>query len=904
MTPARSAAGGTGACPAAGETGRQHVHSPGTKVWIRYLIGSLCALLKVVDGSFIDREITQLPECGSGQVVVHHIFHEAMQTPTTMSPRGDTILQWLEQEMGYRIPPSAEDFNKICRGNMLPVWKFLLERVKSEKTVDKIRRNIHVHGNSAGNLSGKSVKAEDTPLKRNESGKPEKRSFGAEEESGKDRRRPEGKLKGSGSSRNIKVKEVREKEISSSDRGSDTGDQREKALQEREDAAKEVARLQHMIERSLKDMKGRMMEVSNEEGDRHQALSDKSNFRHKQVLLEAYDQRSEQAILIFTEYWRRLHAYVEQARESQRAAWSNGTVRREPSMFATAVRGERLSDEQIFIETAEERSIRVTCELISCNMVERIRNVVPAYDGETARNENQIDEVKLGSVISGGDTFPEQVKETAVNLLRSPAHLLQAMIAYTSRIVSNIIKETEKIDIKADAERLRYRYENNKITEGGAPRKEVKTADGQPCLDLTNKGIFKQLRERQTAHVQQFMATEDMLNLAAEARITTEDIVKRLYGVANGGQLPYMNGNQGTGGLRQIELEVWGKERELAGLKASVETLTSEVHRLTMMCEERKQAKEDLRRKWKKIEEFNARRSDLEGAYVSLVHSINDAPKAWEQHMTSARQYTSTTTVPVCNTVHLEVNNALDLIEREVSAFVKSPDNRLYLLPVTTQGLLDASGASNASGAEAKARIQNNAELLTARAGGGDPSAISSIKRISAALRRLSAVAANQSGVQPGVGAERADSGLVAVVESLQAFFGHKVSSANLLEDLARAVNQMQLLRELVSSGRMLLAAANSSRPEYERNAAACAATAAEQEKIALEQWLPELKAAVQEAQKCLEYTKHVRGLVDEWWEQPASTAVDWVTVDGQNVGAWLAHVKQLQLAFYEKQLL
>ncbi len=43
---------------------------------------------------------------------------------------------------------------------------------------------------------------------------------------------------------------------------------------------------------------------------------------------------------------------------------------------------------------------------------------------------------------------------------------------------------------------------------------------------------------------------------------------------------------------------------------------------------------------------------------------------------------------------------------------------------------------------------------------------------------------------------------------------------------------------------------------------------------------------------------------VDEWWEQPASTAVDWVTVDGQNVAAWLAHVKQLQTAFYEKQLL
>lgn len=40
---------------------------------------------------------------------------------------------------------------------------------------------------------------------------------------------------------------------------------------------------------------------------------------------------------------------------------------------------------------------------------------------------------------------------------------------------------------------------------------------------------------------------------------------------------------------------------------------------------------------------------------------------------------------------------------------------------------------------------------------------------------------------------------------------------------------------------------------------------------------------------------------LDEWWEQPASTAVDWVAVDGQNVAAWHNHVKQL-LAFYDKE--
>lgn len=41
-----------------------------------------------------------------------------------------------------------------------------------------------------------------------------------------------------------------------------------------------------------------------------------------------------------------------------------------------------------------------------------------------------------------------------------------------------------------------------------------------------------------------------------------------------------------------------------------------------------------------------------------------------------------------------------------------------------------------------------------------------------------------------------------------------------------------------------------------------CTEKSAEEDKTALEMWLPELKSAVQEAQRCLEDCKRVRGLV------------------------------------------
>lgn len=68
-----------------------------------------------------------------------------------------------------------------------------------------------------------------------------------------------------------------------------------------------------------------------------------------------------------------------------------------------------------------------------------------------------------------------------------------------------------------------------------------------------------------------------------------------------------------------LQLEVWAKEREAAGLRASLNILTSEVQRLNKSCAERKEAENSLRKKWKKIEEFDARRSELETIYNTLL---------------------------------------------------------------------------------------------------------------------------------------------------------------------------------------------------------------------------------------------------------------------------------------------
>ncbi|XP_043813030.1 AUGMIN subunit 5 isoform X2 [Manihot esculenta] len=642
-----------------------------------------------------------------------------MQSSGSSVAQPEVILDWLQKEMGYRPLgpytastnksqlPSIDALRKICRGNMLPIWSFLTKRVKSEKTVENIRKNMVVHGGVAVETGG-SV------------------NLGKEEGRSKGGRR-------------------KEKTVGES---SSSAENREAALHERNLAAKEVERLRNIVRRQRKDLRARMMEVSREEAERKRMLDERAKNRHKQVMLEAYDQQCDEAAKIFVEYHKRLCHYVNGARNSQRSSVdsflevvnslsANG---KKEAVYST-VKGTKSADDIVLIETTREKNIRKACESLAVYMIDRIRNSFPAYEGSGIHLNPQLEAAKLGIDFDG--ELPNEVRTTIMNCLKNPPQLLEAITAYASHLKTLISREIEKIDVRADAETLRYKYENNKVMDISSP--DVISplnyqlyGNGKVATDVPSRGSQNQLLERQKAHVQQFLATEDAINKAAEARDMYQKLIKRLHGsggVISSNSLSVGGPSQNTGSLRQFELEVWAKERETAGLRASLSTLMSEVQRLNKLCAERKEAEDSLRKKWKKIEEFDARRSELEAIYTALLKSNMDAAAFWNQQPLAAREFASSTIIPACTVVADIANNAKDLIDKEVNAFSQSPDNSLYMLPSTPQALLESMGSIGSTGPEALAAAEKNAALLTARAGARDPSAIPSICRVSAALQ-------------------------------------------------------------------------------------------------------------------------------------------------------------------------
>lgn len=648
-----------------------------------------------------------------------------------------------------------------------------------------------------------------------------------------------------------------------------------------------------MVRRQRKELKARMLEVAREEAERKRMLDERSNYRHKQVMLDAYDQQCDEAARIFAEYHKRLHSYVNQVKDAQKPDADSSVDSEKGDVYSTVKGSKPAADDVILIETSRERNIRKACESLATQMIEKIHNSFPAYEGNGIHSNPQLEAAKLGVDVDGG--IPDEVKDVIRNCLRSPPQLLLAITTYAQRLKSIVAKEIEKIDVRADADMLRYKYENNRVMHDSSP--DVNSplpfqlyGNGKIGVDMPSKGTQNQLLERQKAHVQQFVATEDELNKAAEARNTCQKLLKRLYGRVDIDPSPSLGvggTSQTMSSLRQLELEVWAKEREVAGLKASLTTLISEVQRLNMLCEERREAEDSLKKKWKKIEEFDARRLELKSIYSALLRANMDASAFWSQQPLAAREYASSTIIPACRVVIDISNGAKDLIDKEVSAFYRSPDNSLYMLPSTPQALLESMGSS---GLDAVVAAEKSAALLTARAGARDPSAIPSICRVSAAL-------------QYPAGLEGSDAGLASVLESMEFCLKLRGSEACVLEDLAKAINLVHIRRDLVESGHALLNHAYHTQQDYERTTSYCLDLASEQENTITEKWLPEIRNGVVNAQKSLDDCKYVNGLLEEWWEQPASTVVDWVAVDGQNVAAWNNHVKQL-LAFYDKELL
>lgn len=175
-------------------------------------------------------------------------------------------------------------------------------------------------------------------------------------------------------------------------------------------------------------------------------------------MLDAYEQQCDEAARIFSEYHKRLRSYVNQVKDAQRLENDSSTEvtsEKGGDVYST-VKGSKPADDVILIETTRERNIRKACESLALQMIEKIQNLFPAFEGIGIHSNPQIEASKLGVDVDGD--IPVDVRDVIRDCLRSPPQLLLALTTYTQRLKAIVSKEIEKIDVRADADMLRYVY--------------------------------------------------------------------------------------------------------------------------------------------------------------------------------------------------------------------------------------------------------------------------------------------------------------------------------------------------------------------------------------------------------------------------------------------------------------
>lgn len=151
--------------------------------------------------------------------------------------------------------------------------------------------------------------------------------------------------------------------------------------------------------------------------------------------MEAYDAQCDVAVRIFNQYHKRICFYINRVKDAQR------------------LEGDSSMESEKGMETSRERDIRKACESLAEQMIERIQNSFPAYDGSGIHLNPHVEASKLGIDFDG--VIYDEVRDVIINCMKCPSQLLNGVTAYTQRLKSLVAKEIEKIDVRADAETLR-----------------------------------------------------------------------------------------------------------------------------------------------------------------------------------------------------------------------------------------------------------------------------------------------------------------------------------------------------------------------------------------------------------------------------------------------------------------
>ncbi|CAH1796776.1 unnamed protein product [Owenia fusiformis] len=343
---------------------------------------------------------------------------------------GARLQRWSLEEMHFRPQgrfihasmPKQEDYQDICRGQMVDIWEYIINHVRSKQTVKTVM----------GNLNLQSQQAPD--------------------------------------SYKVKYKT-----------GEKYSHEKDELLQKRSKLASDLKRTQtdiDHVERDLKRLQGDILDTEQAYQETKAKIQDVS---HRTSLLTCFSHQCEESERQYEEYTKRLSSKIE--------AYKKIASKEDENFYSK----KNAADKDL--ESGCARSVRQTCEVIG-----------------------QFLHDLLGGEIKTASSAVNDRKErlwTSTERIASeyPANqILVSLINNTQDANLRIREKTESINIKQDAEKLRFKYETNgRLTDLSTP----------PNFEHS---LSRLLEDCQLSHINRFVETEKLKNGAWKVTKSLESV--------------------------------------------------------------------------------------------------------------------------------------------------------------------------------------------------------------------------------------------------------------------------------------------------------------------------------------------------------------------------------------------
>ncbi|XP_052254229.1 uncharacterized protein LOC127860274 isoform X1 [Dreissena polymorpha] len=384
---------------------------------------------------------------------------------------------------------------------------------------------------------------------------------------------------------------------------------------------RDVGHFEHEVERIT-------AEVTETENKYQQLKMSINTSRRKAALLTAYCARSADVTAQYGEYVKVINTRVQDIK--QRA---QKTLETEEFYSREVTQDEKEEEEQTSaLETASAKHVRESCELIGQFLQDML-------SGTFANDKSLINKHK--------EPLWQKVEHVCGTF--SADQVMTGLLTYTSDTTSRLRTLTARVDIRRDAQALRFRY------DGG----EMKDLANQPSL---YRSVHQLLQERNKEHFLSFIQCQksqnDARNLEQSVAMVKSRIDKKLEKVFA----------QKAADLK-LARTLADTEIEVDGHKAALHSLSTECESLKELVDRSARHRQELFTKYHRIQEFQEITDAKQGVIQVLVKQNMNAQSRLDQQLAEIGGYLERSFVSQPSHLTTTSGKLRDSVQREVDSF-------------------------------------------------------------------------------------------------------------------------------------------------------------------------------------------------------------------------------------------